>query len=283
MKNFIKKLCVYMLYYSKLYKLIYLFKYRLGNEPFTILVYHSFSNGDTNPFSIDYRLFEKQLMFLKKHYRILRLGDVIKKLKTGEPLEKKTLCITIDDGFLDNYNVAYPILKRHALPATIFIATGYINGSDQKINNYGRHQINKADTYNRNDIYKLPQLSMMSWKQIKEISNDVIEIGAHTINHPILTKVPINVAKEEIETSKIEIETILNKKIDLFAFPNGMKNDYNDELCSIVQNSGYNAAFTVEWGLNYSSDDLYLLKRIPISSLDIPEFAVKINCLVSDP
>jgi peptidoglycan/xylan/chitin deacetylase (PgdA/CDA1 family) len=285
MKKALKKIGVYLLYYTRLYKLVFYFKHRCGKEHFTILVYHSFSENRKHPFKLDCQVFEKHLCYLKKNYRIFSLSDIVKKLRNSQKLEKNTLCLTIDDGFLDNYEFAYPILKRHSLPATIFVAAGYIEGRAQ-VNITEKHLIHNAtieDKYKNSEIYKLPQLPMMTWKQVKEMSEDCIEIGAHTINHPILTKVPLDIAKSEIKSSKIVLEEILNKKIKLFAFPNGMKGDYNDELCQIVQSSGYDAAFTVEWGINTVGDDLYRLKRIPISNLNIAEFALKINCLVSDP
>ena len=71
--------------------------------------------------------FEQQLRFLKRHFEVVSLERGIKNIKTGSAAEKPFLALTIDDGFQDNYNLAWPLLKRYDVPATIFLATDFLD------------------------------------------------------------------------------------------------------------------------------------------------------------
>jgi hypothetical protein len=95
--------------------------------------------------------------------------------------------------------------------------------------------------------------------------------------------VPFKVAKQEIETSKRQIEENLGIEVRYFAFPNGLKGDYNNVLYDTVRKAGYDAAFVVDWGTNYCEDGLFKLKRIPVHDLSVPELAAKMSLIMSDP
>lgn len=82
------------------------------------------------PWMLTERQFRWQMEYLQKRYRVLPLTQVVKCLLAGRPLPPHSAVITFDDGFRNNYTVAYPILKELNLPATIFLVTGYID-SDQ--------------------------------------------------------------------------------------------------------------------------------------------------------
>ena len=284
----VKQVIIHLLYHLNLYKTIQWIRNLRNGHTVTILVYHSFTDKKNSHTSLHVDTFVKQLVYLKENFRVRRLGDVIKKIKNKEALEKNTLCITIDDGYLDNYKFAYPALKKMSLDATIFIASGYVGRNTRDLIDDEHTADNEPDphtAYSNQDIYRLPPLKkqMMTWEQIKEISNDIIEIGSHTVNHPILSKVPIDEARAEIIQSKQEIEDALNKPVDLFAYPNGLRSDYNAAICDLVEDAGYDAAVTVDWALNNAAPDLYRLRRIPISEMRLPQFAAKINRIVSDP
>lgn len=94
-----------------------------------ILTYHSFSDDRPRGLfgSLPARLFERQLRFLKAHFEVVSLEQGLEKIGSAFVSEKPFLALTIDDGFEDNYTIAWPLLKRHALPATIFLATDFID------------------------------------------------------------------------------------------------------------------------------------------------------------
>ncbi len=277
-----KKIFKFIIYNLKVYKFVELVRSIVKGKYFTVITYHSFTDNphNENDFRMHADIFENQIKFLKKNYNIESLGNIIKLIKNGEKLKKNYVCITIDDGFLDNYEVAYPILKKYMVPATIFVTSRLIRGTNEILNKSDAPACSKL---NDSSVYRLPEMPMMSWDNIKEMSNGIIEIGSHTLNHPIVTKVTFEVAKEEIKLSKKEIEENINKQVTLFAFPNGQRGDYNDTCCDLVKDAGYDCACIIEFGTNYDDVDLYRLKRITVSNMSIPQFALKVSLILSAP
>jgi peptidoglycan/xylan/chitin deacetylase (PgdA/CDA1 family) len=77
--------------------------------------------------AISVKNFEEQILFLKESYEILPLDELVEALSSGVSMEPPSIAITFDDGYADNYHFAYPILQKHSIPATVFLATGYMD------------------------------------------------------------------------------------------------------------------------------------------------------------
>ncbi len=103
---------------------------------------------------------------------------------------------------------------------------------------------------------------MLSWKEIGEMRSYGISFGSHTISHSILTRLPLEKAKYEIEKSKELLEGKLSEKISFFAYPNGSKNDFNGEIIQVLKDSGFSAACTLISGFNKGNTDLFALRRV---------------------
>jgi peptidoglycan/xylan/chitin deacetylase (PgdA/CDA1 family) len=100
-----------------------------------VLMYHSVASPEVAPFidplnHVPSRRFERQMEFLKNKRRVLPLATLVEMIAAGETPPARTVSITFDDGYLDNYTVAAPILERLELPSTIFLATGYISAAE---------------------------------------------------------------------------------------------------------------------------------------------------------
>src|SRR5262249_5952780 len=107
------------------------------------------------------REFEERMRWVKTHFNVLSLGDAVAKLKS-DSLPERSLSITFDDGYADNHDVALPILRKLDVPATFFVATGYING--------GR-------MFNDSVI-----------EAVRQAKGDLLDISAHGLGiHPIRT------------------------------------------------------------------------------------------------
>lgn len=101
---------------------------------------------------------------------------------------------------------------------------------------------------------------ILSWEEVKEMSSGGIAFGAHTVNHPILTNLPLKQAKWEITQSKRDIEERLGKEVTTFAYPNG---DFNAGVVELVQKAGFSCAVSVLPGKLISlKDNPYCLSRI---------------------
>lgn len=107
----------------------------------------------------------------------------------------------------------------------------------------------------------------LTWKEIKEMTENGMDFGGHSCSHAILTKVPYEQAEYEIMGSKRAIETQINKKVNFFSYPSGTLNDFDASIKKILENNGFNAAVTTIHGINKLNNetDLYTLKRIDIN------------------
>ena len=133
-KGFIKDLLGWFLYASKVLDVFLLIRHRLyGSQGTVILLYHRVIPRDRQDgvcsfpgIVVSRESFEKQMRFLSEHYNVMSLDDYLEARVKKIPLPYKTAVITFDDGWKDNFLYALPLLKRYKLPATIFLATGFI-------------------------------------------------------------------------------------------------------------------------------------------------------------
>lgn len=202
---------------NKLLINIFCFLFRWTKEKPTVLMYHSVADGN-NPLSVNPKEFEKQIKYLKENnFKFLNTKD----LDDFNKLPNKSVLITFDDGYEDNFIIAAPILKKYKVPAVFFIATGLVGS------------VNKG-------------LKMMDWEEVKTIgSEDLFEIGAHTVTHRKLHKLEIEEAREEIITSKNVLEEKLNKPIKIFAYPYGR---YNQSVLDIMGKNDFKFVFSTKPG-----------------------------------
>jgi peptidoglycan/xylan/chitin deacetylase (PgdA/CDA1 family) len=107
-----------------------------------------------------------------------------------------------------------------------------------------------------------PQALMLTREMISALANNGIEIGGHTISHPILTSLEDEAARHEIVGGKQQLEAITGKSVRLFAYPNGKaEKDFNARHVQMVKDAGYFAAFTTARDVATQSDDRYQLPR----------------------
>jgi peptidoglycan/xylan/chitin deacetylase (PgdA/CDA1 family) len=184
--------------------------------------------------SVSPQEFEEQMEYLYKNgYHTITPDQLMAYLKSGKPLPNKPIMITFDDGYLDNYTNAYPIMKKYDFTATIFIITNLI-GQDNRF---------------------------MTWDQIKEMQHNGMVFGSHTANHKSLTSLAKEEVMNELSESRDEMTRKLGKRPKYFAYPTGT---YNTEIEEMVRAAGYKAAFTIEYGQVGADSNVYLLQRIPI-------------------
>jgi peptidoglycan/xylan/chitin deacetylase (PgdA/CDA1 family) len=148
LSKIIKTSLVYLSYYGKA---IDIFRYITRNRYITILMYHRFSDHD-EPFKVTQGLFSRQLDYLRKRYSFISLNQYLDVLNNPSMyLPPNPIAITIDDGYMDNYVYAYPVLKHYSIPATIFITTDFISDRkwlwSNKLEYILRNSINKHFRY----------------------------------------------------------------------------------------------------------------------------------------
>ncbi len=182
------------------------------------MLYHSIDQNNAHE-NVNPEQFEMQMEYLRNNYDVVSLDTILNSIKEGKDLPKKPVAITFDDGYYSVYQNAYPVLKKYRFPAVVFITTGYVQ---------------KQKPLNR------IQLKMLGWNEIKEMSNNDVTIGAHTITHPNLEQVDLETAKKEILGSREEIEQNIGKDVRYFASPYGKE---NEEIVSLIKSIGFDYAF----------------------------------------
>jgi peptidoglycan/xylan/chitin deacetylase (PgdA/CDA1 family) len=118
---------------------------------------------------------------------------------------------------------------------------------------------------------------MLGWNEIREMSEHHIGFGAHTVTHPILSKLPRGQLKREIRESKETIESKLNIPVKHFAYPVGRREDFTEDVKSELRDAGFECAVTTIFGVNDSKQDLFELRRATPWDHDIDGFALRLN------
>ena len=225
---------------------------------FTILMYHIIDTPQTQAeakYACPPELFEQHLQYLKNSiHTVVSLTDIEEHLSTGKALPRDAVALTLDDGFQDNYTKAFPLLKKHGIPATIFLASGVVGGTNNWMKGRG-----------------FPERKMLNWDQIREMNNHQISFGAHTVTHPKLPELNDASAEQEITQSKIAIEENLGQPCKHFAYPYGL---FNDRTPAIVKQYGFTLACSTRSGFNNPARDPYILHRIEVYGTD-PSWKLK--------
>ncbi|HEY5560995.1 MAG TPA: polysaccharide deacetylase family protein [Clostridiaceae bacterium] len=205
-----------------------------------VLMYHHIApNTNNDGTCVSPEKFREDMRFLKDNgYYTLNLNELYNFYYTNTPLPEKAVAITFDDGYEDNYSVAYPILKEYGLKATIFMITG-----------------------------KIDQPSYLTTKQLILLDKDGIDIQAHTITHPqFLMKESYERQLQEMKGPKETLETLLSKKISYLAYPYGVVNvNIDSNTVKATKEAGYKMAFTTGGRWAGKEDGLLTLDRVFIS------------------
>jgi peptidoglycan/xylan/chitin deacetylase (PgdA/CDA1 family) len=124
---------------------------------------------------------------------------------------------------------------------------------------------------------KKPGALMLTWSELRKIAQNGWEIGSHTVNHKILTKICGEEAQKELSFSKEALETQLQRPVTLFAYPNGKRTDFDTGIKDIAREVGYRAAATALDGFNKAGLDPFEVRRHSVWEGHLPSFAVKLQ------
>lgn len=191
--------------------------------------------------------FEEQMKYLKKKgYETVTFKEMLNnRYKQRFDKDKKWIMLTFDDGYKDNYENAFPILKKYQFKGIIYILDGI--------------EYNKWDVDNPGNPER--KFTLMNQDELLEMQNYGIEFGGHTSTHPRLAELSIEQVKSEIINSKSNIEKIVGRELLSFAYPYG---SLNEEVKRIPQEAGYKFAVATDSGSIVFSDDLFEIRRIGI-------------------
>jgi len=281
-----------------------------------ILTYHRFSSGGEGAQGwaagdTPAKVFAEQLEYVTKRYNLVPLSRLAESIGRRAGAPARLAAITIDDGYRDAYEIAYPLLRRFGAPATLFVPSDFIDRrawiwtdkarfltrravSQRLAIKIGGQELrldlgppsSRRDAAERVNatLKRLPEeikeeaierlaralgvalprtppdeFSPVAWAEAREMQANGIEIGSHTLTHPILTQVGEERLRSELRESRSRLEEVLKRRVEQFCYPNG---DHDERVRREVARAGYRVAVTCVGGLNKRGDDPLTLRRI---------------------
>lgn len=227
---------------------------RCGAIP--ILMYHGIGtdiDGHRDPY---YRTvtspaaFREQMGVLKSGgFEALTLSEALRLHHAGDAAIglRRPVVITFDDGLADVRSAAWPILCEHGFAATVFLSTGHLG---------------------RNFITGQPCLRPF---EVRELSAQGIEFGSHTVSHPHLASLPIEVVSREIGDSRRRIEDLTGLEVSTFSYPYRFPEEqprFVRALGDLLRRHGYRAGVTTAIGVATRRHDPLFLPRVPVNDCD---------------
>jgi len=250
------------------------------------------------------------------------MDELSEALRSGKPLPERAVALTFDDGYIDNYEVAFPVLRQHKIPATFYVCPGLIDSNlgfwwdeiyfcirktkkvaidisklsahasivqDVKEDLRPIRTVAEKESVAQRIIVMAKRLpvqtirkliadlttvlevsekqpssasGLMGWSHIKEMANNGMDIGSHTMTHPMMSQMSEHVLRKEVQDSRGRLQDELGRSINGFVYPSG---DYHAMARDVVRQAGHWYACTSESGFVTPSSDPYLLRRVNIS------------------
>jgi peptidoglycan/xylan/chitin deacetylase (PgdA/CDA1 family) len=294
---------------------------RLRGGRGAILRYHSVTDDEATTLTyLDRGLmatteaFAAQLDFIREHYTVITLDEMVERVHQGRMLPARAVAITFDDGYADNYDHAYRLLRAAGLPATFYVTTGALDGGPALWTAKLRYMVRTttrthvtlpaplptsariADETDRQTLFttlimalkRVPGTQrceliealgpclgvadfspldriMMTWAQLREMSNNGMTIGAHTVSHPNLPNTEVREAEREIVGSRDAIAAEIGGPVAHFSYPNGRGASHlNDTVKDLVRRAGFRSAVTSQAGCIQVGADPWSLRRVGV-------------------
>lgn len=220
-----------------------------NNQSIPVLMYHSIPDSSSgNIMEVSKEQFQGEMKYLKDYgYHTLSADEFYNFIVKDKPVPKKSVLVTFDDGYENQYRNAYPILKKYKFHAIMFIITNYLD---------------KGTLY-------------MKSNDLKEMSDNGIDIESHTTNHAKLDKLSYEEQVKNLNESKNRIEGICDKAVRFIAYPYGY---FNKDTVKASQAAGYIMAFTTSGKWANVNKGVYAVNRIYIfPQYDLNDFKDRIT------
>ena len=212
----------------------------------TILIYHRVGADSGGQVDLDVSLFEDQMAALAESRKVITLDTAVGLLASGKSLDGDRVVLTFDDGTPDVVENAVPILERHKLPMTLYLASRFVED-----------QVGFWDPADR----------PLSWDALREaVSTGVVDIGSHTHSHALLDRIAETEVADELDRSIDLIAARLNIKARHFAYPKALAPSSHADRA--VRDRFESAAIAGTRPNPYGATDVHLLARSPVQRSD---------------
>jgi peptidoglycan/xylan/chitin deacetylase (PgdA/CDA1 family) len=262
-----------------------------------VLTYHRVVDGDPGRVtpgmgSATAGNFAQQVDDFARGFEIVSMADLLAAREGTQRLPDRSLAITFDDGYRDFADIAWPILRRHGLPVTLFVATGYVGGGrggfwwdrvhaaiaatprdravlpghgwtalgaeSERAHIAGmviralkeldhRTALETAGALVADLCPDPPTPPILDWETLRQLASDGVTLAPHTATHPLLSRVPIDKARQEVDGSIADLRRETGSAAPVFAYPSGA---LTDAVADMLPDLGIRLAFTTRRGVN---------------------------------
>ena len=260
------------------------------------------------PFFVSRTAFDQQIAYLCRHATILPLSEAVVRLAQND-LPDHAVSVTFDDGYANNLHVAYPILRKYRVPATVYLATAYVSSGE--LFPFDRVQLMSAARercglvpyetlvdYRHSPIDVVFERLKHYWRELQlsvsdeqyetlrplrpeetqEFDSDIVDFGAHTHNHCILANESPQRRTWEIRESIAHASALAGRAVTSFSYPSGQPGDFGDHDKHALRSAGVEVAVTTSAGANAGGCDALELRRYSIGLTHTPPaFAAEVT------
>lgn len=214
-------------------------------EPVRILFYHRIADHTPNRWTISRAAFAAQINWLRLRFDLVSLAEAQARVESGHN-RFPTACITFDDGYAENLEFAIPLLLKHKIPFTYFVATDFVAN-------------NRPFPH---DVAAGRPLAVNTLDDIRKLAGAGVEIGAHTRTHANLGG-PLSPEQlvSEIVGSKRDLEAAIDKPVRYFAFPYGQHENLTGKAFEVAYATGFAGVCSAYGGYNFPGDEAFHLRR----------------------
>jgi peptidoglycan/xylan/chitin deacetylase (PgdA/CDA1 family) len=269
-------------------------------------MYHRFGPGEIDAATLDW-----QIAAVKAHHPFWSVARHLETVSSVRPIDEYCpVVVTVDDGYRDFRDVAYPVFRKHDVPVALFVTTGFVDGrlwmwwdrlayvfqnaaavslsvdhagerhwvdltsAEQRLATWHRVGIRccfLAEDLKLSLIQTLAQrlaveipdtpparYASLTWENLRDLQGNGVDVGAHTVSHAILTRIPLAVARREISDSRRRLEEMLGVPVPYFCFPQGGPADYSAEVIEEVASAGFASAYLAFPSLSRSTSNFTL-------------------------
>lgn len=209
-------------------------------------------------------VFEAQMRYLSEGgYRALSLDEIAAYVSGRLDAGGRAVAVTFDDGYLDNYVYAFPVLKKYGIRAAVFVVTDWVDGASVKKASIGDF---RADVPSHGDTKRLVkegefQKVSISWEMAEEMGASGVDIQSHTKTHRPCVGLSVEELARELSGSKAIIEKRLGRACDHLCWPKGK---FDHAAIDAAKAAGYKALFTTRHGVAKKGGDLFGMERMVV-------------------
>jgi len=225
-----------------------------------VLMYHHIAPHPGDTVTVRPEVFAGQMRLLTESgYRFLSADELVDHVTGANPVQEKAVAVTLDDGWLDNYLNAYPVLERLGIKATVFVITGRTDAASI-LGCKSSAEIPIHEEAKKHILEGHAERVVLDWKTIRSMaSGGLLGFHSHTVSHRRCAELSSGELLHELSASKQALERELGRIADYLCWPYG---SFSDDAVRIAVQAGYRALFTTMDGFCLPGSDPLRIPRI---------------------